>query len=149
MGVSIRQFAKDLRISEGAVRKAIDSGRIPQEAMGEVTKGARVMPYIVKPDLAARCYRAGTQHAKGHQAGKGAPMQFETSKAVFAREMFRAKREQLIYEREAGLSLERSKVMGAIHSVIQSMKDKFKKQGSLLDQAEKRIRSAIDKTIGE
>lgn len=138
---SIRQFAKELGVTEGAVRKAIASGRIPAEALGSADKGK-----IANPELAARCYRAGTQHSKGHQAGKGNPATSETSKAIFAREMFRAKREQMRYEKEAGLLVPRAKVVVAIHTVVADLKAKNRKHAALLDKLAAKLKEAIDTT---
>lgn len=141
---SIRQFAQELGVTEGAVRKAISSGRIPSEALGPADKGK-----IANPELAARCYRAGTQHSKGHQAGKGNPAHSETSKAIFAREMFRAKREQMRYEKEAGLLVPRSKLIIMIHTAASELKAKNKKHAALIDKFEAILRAAIDTTSAE
>lgn len=148
--MSIRQFAKELGVTEKAIRKAIASGRIPKEAIGQSKYNGRSVPTIENAQLAARCYRAGTQHSKGHQAGKGNPATSETSKAVFAREMFRAKREQMKYEKESGLLVSRAKVILAIHAAIAELKPKRKKaELLLLDRIEEKLRAALDKTAAE
>jgi predicted transcriptional regulator len=145
----IRQFAKELGVSEGAVRKAIKAERIPKEALGTVKVGARTMPAIVNVDLAARCYRAGTQHSKGHQAGRGGPATPELQKANFATAMFRAKREQMRFEKEAGLLVPRHKVILILRSECSKLKKRFtKKEAALIDSFEKRIKAQLDSERG-
>lgn len=146
----LRQFAKELGISEGAIRKAIKVERIPKEALGTVKVGGRTMPAIVNPDLAARCYRAGTQHHKGHQAGRGdSAASAELKKANFAAAMFRAKREQMRYEKEAGLLITRSKVITVLHTECARLKKKLgKKQAAAVDAFESKVKALFDAANG-
>jgi hypothetical protein len=145
----LRQFAKELGISEGAVRKAIKVERIPKEALGTVKVGGRTMPAIVNPDLAARCYRAGTQHHKGHQAGRGDLASPELKKAQFATAMFRAKREQMRFEKEAGLLIARSKVLLVLHSECSKLRKKLgKKQAATVDAFESKVKALLDANGG-
>lgn len=146
-GISLSEFARQLAITEGAVRKAIKSERIPKEALGSVTVGQRTMPTIINPDLAARCYRAGTQHDKGHQAGRGGdPALPELSKAKFATAMFRAKREQMRYEKEAGLLISRHKVVLAINEANRSLQKLLPRRfRAALDKVFRDLSGAIDR----
>lgn len=145
----LRKFAKELGISEGAVRKAIKVERIPKEALGTVKVGGRTMPAIVNPDLAARCYRAGTQHHKGHQAGRGDHATPELKKAQFATAMFRAKREQMRYEKEAGLLIARSKVIVVLHTECARLKKKLgKKSAAAVDAFESKVKALFDAANG-
>lgn len=146
MSMSIRQFAKELGISDGAVRKAIKTGRIPPDALGIITVGTRTIPTIEDVRLAAKCYRAGTRHNKGHQAGSKATVHPEITKARFAREMFGAKREELAYEREAGLLVPRSKIVVAIHAAGKALREIVpSRHRPALDKILQALKDAIDR----
>jgi hypothetical protein len=55
--ISIRRFARKLGVSEGAVRAAIKSGRVPADAIGSLnTKTGRMRPAIADENLAARAF---------------------------------------------------------------------------------------------
>lgn len=136
-GISLSQFAKELGVTEGAVRKAIKRERVPKEALAYITVGKRRMPVIVNVALAAKCYRLGTQHDKGHQAGRGDPATHELKKAQFASAMYRAKRDQIRFEREAGLVVPRHKMVLAIHKAEQSARN----------LVSRRFRPALDKVF--
>lgn len=54
-GISYREFGRQLGVSGEAVRKAVNSGRIPPEAVGHnKLNGGRLRPCIADPDLARR-----------------------------------------------------------------------------------------------
>jgi phage terminase Nu1 subunit (DNA packaging protein) len=61
-GMTLREFGRFLNVSCEAVRKAIKSGRIPKEAMGEITlqPSGKVRPVIIDPVLAKRGWEQNT-----------------------------------------------------------------------------------------
>lgn len=60
-GISLREFGRRIDVSGEAVRKAVNSGRIPPEAMGEkVLRGGRKRPVIVNVDMAMKAWGANT-----------------------------------------------------------------------------------------
>lgn len=53
-GISLREFGRQLDVTAEAVRKAIASGKIPADCVGEITLASgRARPCIIDPDRAA------------------------------------------------------------------------------------------------
>lgn len=68
-GIPLREFGRLINVSGEAVRKAIKTGRIPKEAVGEITlqPSGKVRPVIVDLVLAKRAWSANTD-ASQHRA---------------------------------------------------------------------------------
>jgi hypothetical protein len=65
MSMSIRQFARHLGVTDGAIRKAIKSGRIPSGDLGTIaTKTGITRPVIDDPVSAAYNFRRNTDHSR-------------------------------------------------------------------------------------
>lgn len=132
--ISLREFGRLIGVSGEAVRKAVDTGRIPREAMGEILlSSGRARPAIKDIDLAKRSWGANTNEALSHQKGKpradkvADPERREQSepsqslpagpasasgfaKAKAVRETFQAKLAQLEYEEKSGKLISTEKV---------------------------------------
>lgn len=60
-GISYREFGRRYDLSGEGVRKAVATGRIPPEAVGEITlSSGRKRPCITNPELAARSLKLNT-----------------------------------------------------------------------------------------
>lgn len=54
--MSLRQFARAMDVNDRAVRKAIRSGKIPQDVLGSEQHGQRTYPVITDPERAAKIW---------------------------------------------------------------------------------------------
>lgn len=71
-GIGLREFGRLINVSGEAVRKAIKTGRIPKEAVGQITlqPSGKVRPVITDPIMAKRAWSANTdasQHRSKEQ----------------------------------------------------------------------------------
>lgn len=119
IGLSMTKFGELIGVSGNAVKKAIETGRIPMRYVGRRNgKGS----YIITDPVGARhAWGENTDHSKSHQAGKpradkvanpddregqaDIPKPTDTIRAGKARahrEVFQAKLAQLEYEEKSG-----------------------------------------------
>lgn len=132
--VPLREFGRMIGVSGEAVRKAVDSGRIPREAMGEIKLSTgKVRPAIKNVELAISSWGANTNANHAGQRGKvradkaAEPEQREAkesplaavagpasasgfAKAKAVRETFQAKLAQLEFEERSGKLISTEKV---------------------------------------
>jgi phage terminase Nu1 subunit (DNA packaging protein) len=133
--VPLREFGRMIGVSGEAVRKAVDSGRIPKEAMGEIVlKTGKTRPAISNVEMAIASWGANTNQNHAGQRGKvradkaAEPEQREAkesplaapgnaavgasgfAKAKAVRETFQAKLAQLEYEEKSGKLISTEKV---------------------------------------
>jgi phage terminase Nu1 subunit (DNA packaging protein) len=127
--VPLREFGRMIGVSGEAVRKAVDSGRIPREAMGEIVlKTGKTRPAIKNVQIAISSWGANTNENHAGQRGKVRadkavePEQREAkesplpagasgfAKAKAVRETFQAKLAQLEYEEKSGKLISTEKV---------------------------------------
>jgi hypothetical protein len=64
-GISLSNLAQRLGVTEGAIRKAIKTGRIPPDAVSKYkTKSGKTRPVISDPGLAAHSFTHNTDHTR-------------------------------------------------------------------------------------
>jgi hypothetical protein len=62
---SFRELARQLGVTDGAIRKAVKSGRIPSKALGtRRTQSGKTQRVIVDPVLAADCFSQNADHSR-------------------------------------------------------------------------------------
>lgn len=154
-GISLREMGRRMGVSGVAVRKAIDTGRIPEDCVGTHPTNGR--PVIIDPERADKHWRDNTTQGKNHAAGqrradkigtKPSPGAISNSpastaetadlpdpgrstgggqyqKARTVRETYQAKLAQLDYEEKAGELVRRDDLRVELFNAARGMRDRL------------------------
>lgn len=151
-GISYREFGRQFDLSGQAVSKAVQTGRIPPEAVGEITlRSGRKRPCIIDPELAAKSMKLNTSEvfqrdkakiSEGVKRAKAGipPMdspQSDDSEPSSGRafptineskaesEYWKAKLSELEYEEKSGLLVQADVIRAEVSAMVIAAKNKL------------------------
>ena len=124
--MSLRAFAREIGVSEAAVRKAIRSGRL-KDSLGKTAKGA---PVIVDPPLAEREWTASSKTAFGVRTSGAQAAEPVDGMLIPASTLIEAQRGATI-QRERKLRIENDVAEGRLIPIERVTKEAFDVQRTI------------------